>query len=176
MSAEQPYTDESMALWREIKSARFKTRFTNGHIQLCQDTTDQAAAAVITAAMAEKDVDLTSARRELEKADNDWATERAAHEATKAELQALWEAVQAVIPDTIMFVGARWQSENLVKVANELLPRLQALLPTPAADPLDEIVQQIADDLHITGASSLHTIRADDFRKALKQALTRKDA
>jgi hypothetical protein len=38
-------------------------------------------------------------------------------------------------------------------------------------DPLVEVVNEVAKELNITGASSLHTIRADTFRDKLRAAL-----
>jgi hypothetical protein len=55
---EQPYTDEALELFRKAKAARAQARFAGGRIQLDHDVLDQAAAAVITAAMAEKDAEI----------------------------------------------------------------------------------------------------------------------
>lgn len=41
----------------------------------------------------------------------------------------------------------------------------------PSPDPLESVVQQVARELGLIGASSLHTIRADDFRSKLHAAL-----
>lgn len=41
----------------------------------------------------------------------------------------------------------------------------------PAPDPMESVVEQVARELGIVGASSLHTIRADDFRSKLHVAL-----
>lgn len=41
-------------------------------------------------------------------------------------------------------------------------------------DPLADLAQEIANSLGLTGASSLHTIRADDFRKALHKELAKR--
>lgn len=64
----------------------------------------------------------------------------------KAELErdALRKAVKSVVPDAIMFVGAHWQSENLVEFANRLLPRLQALIQ-PEPDPLEAFARDLFD-------------------------------
>jgi hypothetical protein len=60
----------------------------------------------------------------------------------EAERDALMEKVKAVVPDAIMFVGARWQSDNLTEVANRLLPRLKALIQ-PEPDPLVKIAREM---------------------------------
>jgi hypothetical protein len=45
------------------------------------------------------------------------------------------------------------------------------IITKPQPDPLVEVVNEVARELNITGASSLHTIRADTFRDKLRAAL-----
>ena len=51
---------------------------------------------------------------------------------------------------------------------------LRRFIIAEPVDPLVEIVDEVARDLHITGASTLHTFRSDDFRNALREALAKR--
>lgn len=59
------------------------------------------------------------------------------------------------------------------KYTDGVLEGLQHLI-IAKPDPLVEIVDEVARDLHITGASTLHTFRSDDFRNALREALAKR--
>jgi peptidoglycan hydrolase-like amidase len=147
MNAEQPYTDEAMALWRRAYS------------DFCYGAADQAAAAVITAAMAEKDADIARKdeaikrqaaavrtlqaseateinilRKERHKAHEAIKTlesERAANalltdelEATKAELQALREALRQC--RKAVSHGSEEPRRNVREIVDEALTRKDA--------------------------------------------------
>lgn len=67
----------------------------------------------------------------------------------------------------------RQEVSDAVEEVTQRQGKLQALLRfiIPKSDPLTDLVEDIAKELRITGASNLHTIRADDFRKALRAAI-----
>lgn len=84
-------------------------------------TCTKAGAAVIAAAMAADKAEI--------------ATERAAHEATKAELQALRDAVRGIMPVLDGFPMSGLDASAHVE-------HLRSLLPAPEADPLVAVVKR----------------------------------
>lgn len=81
-----------------------------------------------------------------------------AHEAYKQEVS---DAVEDLLSGSVFYQAADARLRRFI-------------IPKPTVDPLVEIVDKVALDLHITGASTFHTFRSDGFRNALREALAKR--
>lgn len=81
-----------------------------------------------------------------------------AHEAYKQEVS---DAVEDLLSGSVFYQAADARLRRFI-------------IPKPTVDPLVEIVDEVALDLHITGASTFHTFRSDGFRNALREALAKR--
>ena len=96
--------------------------------------------------------------------------DKAAHAATIEGILKSHEAFKQEVSDAVEHCRACSDPAAWTRIKFEL----ERFIIAKPVDPLVEIVDKVALDLHITGASTFHTFRSDGFRNALREALAKR--